>query len=75
MKILFMDARHLYCPSSHHATQNTQYRTHINLCFIAPRGSTMNAPEYFFIAVAVAVTVFRIVMLMPRGRSNDTSNA
>jgi hypothetical protein len=36
----------------------------------------MNAAEYFFIAVAVAVTVFRIVMLMPRsGKSNDTSNA
>jgi hypothetical protein len=35
----------------------------------------MNAPEYFFIAVAVAVTVFRIVMLLPRGGRNDASNA
>lgn len=36
----------------------------------------MYAAEYFFIAVAVAVTAFRIVMLMPRtGKTNDTSNA
>lgn len=36
----------------------------------------MYPAEYFFIAVAVAVTVFRIVMLLPRtGKTNDTSNA
>lgn len=34
----------------------------------------MYPAEYFFIAVAVAVTVFRIVMLLPR-KNSDTSNA
>jgi len=36
----------------------------------------MHPAEYFFIAVAVAVTVFRIVMLLPRaGKSNDAVSA
>lgn len=36
----------------------------------------MYAAEYFFIAVAVAVTAFRIVMLLPRsGETNNASNA
>jgi hypothetical protein len=33
----------------------------------------MNAPEYFFIAVAIAVTAFRIVMLLPRGNKTSAS--
>lgn len=36
----------------------------------------MNAAEYFFIAVAVAVTACRIAMLLPRaGKNADTFNA
>lgn len=36
----------------------------------------MNAAEYFFIAVAVAVTAFRIIMLLPRsGKTTDTAGA
>jgi hypothetical protein len=36
----------------------------------------MNTAEYLFIALAVAVTAFRFVMLFPRsGKASDTANA
>jgi hypothetical protein len=36
----------------------------------------MYAPEYFFIALAVAVTAFRFVMLFKRqGLNDDAANA